>query len=147
MGFLSALFGAPKKPPQEEMKLLVQYAQLAEKLGTEQICRGLDESLLPANKDRLSETIALVSLHPFRGLALKSHDLTKLYGLLEFFVRSDELEMINAARELSVEIEDEADATPEQVRTFEAGMRILQNALDEFRHAASKLKKHSASLR
>lgn len=147
MGLFSALFGTAKKPSQEEMKMLVQYAQLAEKLGTEQICRGLDENLLPTNKDRLRETIALVSLHPFGGLALKSDDLTKLYGMLEFFVRSDELNMINAARTLSSEIENEADATPEQVRTFEAGMGILQNALEELHKATTKLKKHAASLR
>jgi hypothetical protein len=146
MGFLSALFGTANKPSQEEMELFAQYGELVEELGAEEVTRGQDETLLPADKTKLRQTIAQVSLNPLSGLLLDHDDLTKLYGMLEFFVGSDELELIDEARMVASEIENGADATDEQIRTFEAGMGILQNALEEFQKAAEKLKQHAASL-
>ena len=49
-------------------------------------------------------------------------------------------------RKFSSEIENESNATDEQIRTFEAGMGILQNALEEFQQAATKLENHATSL-
>lgn len=146
MGLFSILFDKPKKPAREEMVLLVEYANLAEGIGIEGISRGVDVALLPCSKDRLQEIIARVSLSPLSGLVLKQNDLSRLYGLLAFFFASEELTLLDKARDIEAILQEGLSVSTDDNLTCQEGVSLLLEAQDHLFSAEGDLKAHAGSL-
>ena len=147
MGLFSLLFGKPKNPPNRaEMALLVEYANLVEGVGAEELVQGVDVALLPGSKEQLMEVMAKVSLRPWTAAVLKSDDLPKLYGALAFFFSSDELILLGEAKDIEANILAGLDVSEDDNVTYAEGMSLLSDAHNRLVSAKEGLKAHAASL-
>lgn len=147
MGLFSLLFGKPNKPPtRAEMALLVEYANVVEGIGVEELARGVDFVLLPGSKEHLMEIMARVSLSSWTDVALKSDDLPKLYGALAFFFSSEELTLLDEARDIEANILEGLNVSEDDNVTYAEGMSLLSEAHDRLVSAKEDLKVHAASL-
>lgn len=127
--------------------MLVEYANLVESIGTENLVRGVDEARLPATKAQLMEAIARVSLIPWTGAVLRSDDLPKLYGVLAFFVSPDDLAILQKTRVIEACALDGFDVSEEEEVTHGRGVSLLSEAHNRLTRAPEDLRNHAASLR
>lgn len=147
MGLFSLFFGRPRNAPsRKEMALLVEYANLVESVGPENLARGVAEARLPATKAQLMETIARLSLIPWSGAVLRPDDLPKLYGVLAFFFSPEELALVQRTREIGARASDGLDVSEEEEATRARGMTLLSEAYDRLTRALEDLRSHAASL-
>ena len=147
MGLLSSLFGTSKpRPTPAEMKLLAEYARLAESIGIESLVQGVDLALLPTSREHLKEIIAKATFITWANIVLKPDDLEKLYGCLSFFLAPEELAVVEKARDIEARIHDGQDVREAGYRTHALGIKLLADAHEQMVSAKSNLQAHAASL-
>lgn len=148
MGLFSWLLGrSTKTPSREQMAAFVEYANLLEAMGIEQVARGLDVMLLPASREELEDAIARVSLSRWSGVVLKATDLPTAYGLLAYFFPAEELATIDAARTIEERIANGEEVVPEDESILSGRVGLLAVAFDDLNAAKERLQAHAAALR
>ena len=147
MGLLARLFARPPRPSRSDLALLTAYAHLLESIGTERLVRGVDESRLPAPKERLREIIARVWLDPRMRAVPWCDDLRRAWGGLHYFFPRPELARIEAIERIA-RAEAVGEPIPEADRArAEEALALLRAAHDGLLRAASDLDRHAAELR
>jgi hypothetical protein len=138
MGLLSRLFGVPPRPSRDELQLLVSYSVLLETLGDKSIYDCVSDALLPADKDKLREIIAKVSLHKRETRVLYGGDLVTAYGALAFFVPEEDLLLVK-----KIQNSRRGVPTPTEV---ERGMHTFMEAHQRALVAEEELRRHADAI-
>ena len=85
-------------------------------------------------------------MNPIAYRVLHAQDLSRLYGLLAFFLPDADLETVIAAQQLDGVVEAGANIDDAEMAVYHAGIAILTNAHAILVSAPDQLRSHSAAI-